>query len=271
MGAYPFSRARRVELSGGFRRVSFQEEVDTSVIDSVGNLISYNEQKSSPYPSLNLAEGTAAYVYDTSIFGATSPVIGKRYRLELGATGGSLNYLAALADFRGYVMPVRRLTLAARVLHYGRYGGKSEDATLNPLYIGYPGLIRGYDPGSFTSDECVGGNGSTCPIIDRTSGSRMVIGNAELRFPLFGILGGSSFYGPFPIEGAIFYDVGVAWTRATKPGFRSGSDKRVPVQSVGASIRVNVFGYIVVEMNYVKPLNRPVKGAHWEFNFIPGF
>jgi Tol biopolymer transport system component len=267
MGAYPFSRARRVELSGGFRRVSFQEEVDTSVIDSVGNVVSYDEQKSSPYPALNLAEGTAAYVYDTSIFGATSPVLGKRYRLEMGGTGGSLNYLAALVDFRAYVMPVRRLTLAARVLHYGRYGGKSEDVRLNPLFIGYAGLIRGYDPGSFTPAEC--GN---CPIIDRISGSRMLIGNVELRFPLFGILGGSSYYGPFPIEGAVFYDAGVAWTRATRPAL-SGSDpkQRLPVGSIGGALRVNVLGYIVVEVDYVKPLDRPKKGAHWEFNFIPGF
>ena len=42
------------------------------------------------------------------------------------------------------------------------------------------------------------------------------------------------------------------------------------MSSIGAGARVNVFGYAVVEVDYVKPLDRD-KGWHWVFNFTPGF
>jgi hypothetical protein len=43
------------------------------------------------------------------------------------------------------------------------------------------------------------------------------------------------------------------------------------VKSVGAGARVNLFGYAVVEIDYVKPLDRPRKGWIWQFNFSPGW
>jgi outer membrane protein assembly factor BamA len=167
-------------------------------------------------------------------------------------------------------MPIRPITIAARVMHYGRYGPDAEYQSFSPLYIGYDGLIRGYDFNSFSVDECDQAT-QTCPILNRLIGSRMLIANAELRFPLLGIFGASNYYGPFPIEGLAFYDAGVAWgsDSATRPTFLGGDTK--PVSSVGGGIRVNVFGLLVFEVDYVKPLDRPKKGAFWQFNFIPGF
>ena len=52
------------------------------------------------------------------------------------------------------------------------------------LFIGYPELLRGYDIGSFTTAECVAGSLGTCESFDRLIGSRMLIGNLELRFTL---------------------------------------------------------------------------------------
>jgi len=44
--------------------------------------------------------------------------------------------------------------------------------------------------------------------------------NAELRFPLFGLLGaGGGYYGAFPLEVGAFYDAGVAWTKDNDPWF----------------------------------------------------
>ena len=83
--------------------------------------------------------------YDTSNFGATSPVQGQRYRLEASPTFGSINFTSLLADYRRYFMPVSFYTIAARVMHYGRYGSGGEDPRLFPLFIGYPNLVRGYD------------------------------------------------------------------------------------------------------------------------------
>ena len=50
-------------------------------------------------------------------------------------------------DFRTYLMPVRPFTFAFRGLYYGRYGSDAEDQRLPALYLGYPGLVRGYDSG----------------------------------------------------------------------------------------------------------------------------
>ncbi len=267
LATYPFSRAKRIELNAGYRHVSFEQQLQTVVYDFTGQYVGYDETTTHPYPSLDLAEGTVAFVHDTSVFGATSPLVGNRYRLEVGGTAGSKTYATVLADYRRYVMPVRPFTLAGRLLHYGRYGKDSDYNEYSLLYLGYPGLMRGYDINSFTYADCEGN--ADCPIINRIAGSRLLIGNLELRFPLLGLFGGSGYYGPFPIEALAFYDVGVAWGAATKPTFFGGDQK--PVHSAGAGFRVNVFGFLVAEIDYVKPFDRPAKGAFWQFSLVPGF
>src|SRR3989454_10096799 len=82
---------------------------------------------------------------------------------------------------------------------------------------GYSSLVRGYDIGSFSAGECGNGNGTTCPVFDQLIGSKILVGNIELRFPPFGLLGvGGGYYGALPIEAGIFYDAGVAWTGSGK-------------------------------------------------------
>jgi outer membrane protein assembly factor BamA len=152
-------------------------------------------------------------------------------------------------------------------MYYGRLGNDAEDVRLPALNIGYPGLVRGYDSGSFESTECVGGGIDSCPAFDRLFGSKVAIANAELRFPIWGAFGGSQFYGPIPVEAAIFGDAGVAWGRSAR--FVEGDHE--PVFSVGAAIRVNVFGFAVAEIDYVRPLDRPQRGWMWQFSLRPGF
>jgi Tol biopolymer transport system component len=268
--AYPFSRAHRFELSAAARRISFKSELRTEFFDiNTGQFLGQEKEKLPSAEALNLAEGGAALVYDTSIFGATSPILGRRYRLEVTPTFGTVQYTGVLADIRQYVMPVRPYTLAARVIHYGRYGNGAEDERFFPLFLGYPQLIRGYDYNSFSADECGTTDGS-CPVFDQLLGSRLILANAELRFPLFGAFGAKSFYGPIPIELVGFADAGIAWTRNEKAEFMSGGTRKW-VKSVGAGARINLFGYAVVEIDYVKPLDRPRKGWIWQFNFSPGW
>src|SRR3989454_12080658 len=82
---------------------------------------------------------------------------------------------------------------------------------------GYSSLVRGYDIGSFSAGECGNGNGTTCPVFDQLIGSKILVGNIELRFPPFGLLGvGGGYYGALPIEAGIFYDAGVAWADSAK-------------------------------------------------------
>ena len=272
MAAYPFSRAQRIEATGGYRRISFEEETRTSVFDGAsGQFIDTTDQTVSPYPALNLAEGSVALVYDTSVYGATSPLLGRAYRFEVGAVAGSLGYRTLLGDVRQYVMPVRPFTLATRALFYGRVGSGANDTRLNPIYLGYPGLVRGYDPNSIDATECEA-NTQTCHIIDRIVGSKVLIGNVELRFPLLGLFGANNYFGPFPVEGAFFLDGGAAWNgrtfRDAPKLFGAGHQS---VYSAGAAVRVNVFGMAVLEVDYVWPLDRPQKNHIWQFNLTPGF
>jgi WD40 repeat protein len=268
--SYPVSTAARFEFSAGVDNVSFDTQIETQAIaQSDGYLIYDSVTTGPPFSDINLATATAAFVYDNSYFGATSPLLGQRFRLEVSPAAGSLNWVTLLADYRRYVMPVRPFTIAARVMHFGRYGSGAEDARLTPLYLGYPSLVRGYDIGSFDINECPPGS-SACPAFDRLLGSRLLVGNLELRFPLLGVLGlGSGYYGALPLEAALFADGGLAYCSGDNANFCIGDNRAV--YSTGAALRINVLGYAVGEIDFVKPWQRPDKGWYVEFSLTPGF
>jgi hypothetical protein len=271
VAAYPFNRARRVEITGGFQRVSFDQQVKTRVISPLTGEVLFDRTTTAALAqSLNLGTIGMAGVFDTSVFGPTSPVAGQRYRFELTPTAGTIAFTGVLADYRRYITPAPFYTIAGRILHYGRYGGDSEDNRLPALFVGYPQLVRGYDIGSFDASECAAGTPASCRIFDRLLGSRMLVGNAELRFPLlrpFGVRQGM--YGPIPIEVAFFGDAGLAWTSDDTPAFVGGSRK--PVASVGVTFRANLFGFAIGQFDLARPLQRPGKGWVFGFNLTPGF
>ena len=267
--SYPFSQSLRVEINGSFNNKSFSNKLQTTAIslDDGRTLIDKSEDLPT-IPSLNFGAVSTALVFDNSYMGATGPIFGSRYRLEVGDIFGSLNWINVLADYRQYFMPVRPFTIAFRILHTGRYGKNADDSRVAPLYIGYPELVRGYSNSSFDANECLV-NG-TCPVYDNLLGSKVLVGNIELRFPLFGVLGlGSGYYGFLPVEAAVFYDAGVAWRNNQKPAFLGGSRK--PVTSFGAGLRMNLFGYAVAEIDYVHPFDRPGKKWLWQFKLSQGF
>ncbi|MGH7499047.1 MAG: BamA/TamA family outer membrane protein [Gemmatimonadales bacterium] len=271
--SYPFSDVQRLDFSTGYTNVSFDEELQTAAFDAVtGAQVLQNTENLPTSPSLNLGVASMALVYDNSLFGATGPVLGQRYRLEVTPTVGSLSYVGVLADYRKYVMPVRPFTLAARLLHYGRYGQGGEDDRLQPLFLGDPGLVRGYTFGSFDASECNPPPNApdSCPVFDRLLGSRIAVTSLELRFPLLGALGvGSGYYGAFPVDFLVFGDGGLAWDTQDEPSFAGGDRK--PVFSAGAGLRVNLLGFAIGEVDLVRPFDRPGKGMVWQFNLQQGF
>jgi Tol biopolymer transport system component len=269
--AYPFNRAQRVEFQGGVTRISFDQIVETSAFSlRTGELIANDSSETSLAAPLSLATTSAALVFDTANYGATSPVQGQRYRFEASPTFGGVNFTSMLADYRRYFMPVSFYTIAVRALHYGRYGSGGEDTRLFPLFLGYPNLVRGYDVGSFQAGECIPTAASECPAFDRLVGSRVLVGNLELRFPLLRPFGASQrMYGPIPVEMALFADGGVAWSRGDKPSFLGG-DKQ-GVGSAGVAFRVNVLGFAVAQFDFARPFQRPGRGWVFQFNLSPGF
>jgi hypothetical protein len=270
LAAYPLNRARRVEVQGGVTQIVFDQIVRTDIYSPVtGQLLLSRTNKTSTGDPLILGTSSVAFVSDTSSFGATSPVFGERYRLEAAPTFGTLNFTSVLGDYRRYIMPVPLYTVAGRLLHYGRYGGGSSDPRLYPLYLGQPTLVRGYDVGSFSANECVPNAVSGCPVFDRLLGNRLLVGNVEFRFPLLRpFKPARQSYGFLPVEAAVFADGGVAWHTPQSTTSLSGADG---VASVGATFRVNLFGSAVLQFDIVRPLQRPRAGVVYQFNLTPGF
>jgi hypothetical protein len=270
MVAYPFSRATRFEISAAAEHIGFSGEVETSFFDPVtGQLLAVDTVDAPGAPGLTLGRVGAALVRDSTVFGATSPVLGERFRFEVAPTFGQLNVTNLTADYRQYLMPVTPVTWATRVLHYGRYGSSSEDSRLFPMFLGYSTLVRGYDANSFEAGECTQTADGSCPEFDRLIGSRMIVINTELRAPAVGLFKRSLSYGALPVELFGFFDAGVAWTQDEDPSFTGGS--RGWISSTGLGARINAFGYLIAEFNAIRPLNRTGKGWVFGFNLRPGF
>jgi len=161
---------------------------------------------------------------------------------------------------------------------FGRFG---RDADRFPVFLGNPELIRGYTAGSFRNHECVANpqtNSQTgCAELDQMIGSKIALANVELRFPLTrSLVLGFLPLGFPPIEGAIFFDIGLAWDdSSTVKWQRSAGENpvlvRAPLRSWGGSIRANVFGLLIMRLDYTKPLDRPLKHPYWTISLGPTF
>lgn len=288
--AYPFSTTRRVEGSLGFTRYSYDTEVDEYLLDPSGQFVIDQRRRSidTGRDPLNLAQASIAWVGDNSFFGFTSPVRGGRFRYELEANSGTLNFAGALADWRRYFSPHRSVTLAVRGLHFGRYGPDGADQRIQPLFLGYETLVRGYAQESFSSSECVGQptsiiGGSRCAAFDRLVGAKIAVANFEFRIPVIGTEEFGLVDLPWiPIEFLAFADIGMAW--GSRLGGASGGTVApdltwsrepdrlgAPVASVGLSSRFNLLGMLILEAYWAHPFQRPAKGAHWGFSLAPGW
>ncbi|HEX2092638.1 MAG TPA: BamA/TamA family outer membrane protein [Longimicrobiaceae bacterium] len=286
LAQYPFSQVQRVEFSGGLRRISQDaqvQEISGPPIRVGGQIVGYQPVAYDEFDDprfevgYNLAEGTAALVYDNALLGYTSPFAGQRYRFEITPTLGSLQFVQALADYRRYLF-MRPFTLAVRGLHFGRYGRNAETLengqSLQQLYLGQPYLMRGYyDAYGRCRDNPVQ-NGQDCDIAQQLFGSRVGVASAELRFPLIRQLVVGTSLGLPPIEGIAFFDAGVAWDKSTEVVFERGLQqdptRRGILTSAGVGGRVNLFGYLILEIDYVNAFERD-RGWHWQFALQPGF
>ena len=151
-------------------------------------------------------------------------------------------------------------------MHVGRYGSDADSGRISPLFVGFPTFVRGYDIYSFDPHDCYPGK---CIQLDELEGSRMLVANAEIRTPLVGMFKGRIDHGHVPADFFGFFDSGVAWSGAGAPG--SSFSDRPWVKSTGAGLRVNAFGFAVIELSGVYAFDRP--RDKWQFLFAlqPGF
>jgi outer membrane protein assembly factor BamA len=157
---------------------------------------------------------------------------------------------------------------------FGRYGRDAEDEILVPLFLGYPEILHGYGFGSFSATECpdaqnADGAVRLCAPIDNLIGSRMAVANFEIRAPIPGLFRGEIEYARVPVELVGFFDAGVAWSAGTRPEFAGGT--RPLARSVGAAVRVNVFGLFVAELSAARPLDRVTRSLRWQLGIRQGF
>ena len=260
VASYAFSRARRVEFHATTGQLTFAR----------GSQPRIDQDGWTAPSSLTFAGAGAAIVSDTTRVGGASVAIGERYRFEVGPTVGTTRYLNVLADYRRYFMPVRFYTIAARVLHFGRYGAGADDPRVPPLYLGSPTLVRGYAAGSQMMSDCSTAASAECRRVDRMIGSRLAVGNVELRFPLLTPFGVSpQVYGPVPVELALFVDAGLVghpprtpWSSAASPG---------SAWSAGVTLRTSVLGLGLGQFDIVRPSHGPRPGWVFQFNLAPAF
>ena len=309
--SYPFSKTARAEFGGGVSRNSYMVTRYSTYYDTLGryidfqrNRISNDKYNSDPYNNvgvlrpITLMQVSAALVGDNSYFGIASPLSGFRYRLQAEYDFGSLKFFSPTIDLRKYVR-IKPVTVAARFNTFGRFG---EDTGLYPYYIGYPFLIRGYESQTFYgSGSNQSSNGFT---IDQLSGSRVAVANFEIRLPFTGPEKLSAIKSKFLFsELNLFFDAGLAWNRGDQIKFQKSPDfigdlpqvdntgqivkdakgdpiivptyntkQRVPALSAGISLRVNLFGALILEPYYAIPFNRTdTKKPVFGLNFTPGW
>ena len=273
--SYPFSRFNRIEL--GMHAVNIAEaNLDLRTFyDANGPFDQQLVQGGGP--SATFVQPSIAHVHDNTLFGWVGPFAGSRSRFSVSPALGSWQFTAGLADYRRYIF-FRPFTIAVRGMMFGRFG---RDADRFPVFLGSTELIRGYTAGSIRNHECTANPESTsqtgCAELDQLIGSKIAVGNVELRFPLTrSLVLGFLPVGFPPIEGALFYDIGMAWDDAStvKWNRKPGEDPvlvRTPLRSWGGSIRANVFGFMIVRLDYTKPLDRVLKHSYWTISLGPTF
>ena len=264
---YPFSVTKRVEVGAAAEFYSSRVTEYSDYYDPVfQNYLGSDQKKQPKGPSLNLNNINAAFVGDNSYFGLTAPLQGWRYRFGAEQYFGDYQFTALLADARKYLY-LKPITLAVRGLSYARTGGNSTAFSLQyPLFAGNSNFVRGYDRKVFAATD-------DPDFIYRTVGSKMVVGNVEIRLPFTGPRRLSVIKSNFLVTDLnVFFDAGMAFYENSD--LKEGAFlQHKPIFSTGVSMRVNLFGYLVLEPYFALPISAPESERTWRFglNFIPGW
>ncbi|MDH3496534.1 MAG: BamA/TamA family outer membrane protein [Gemmatimonadota bacterium] len=274
----PFNRFRRVEFGLRLTDVGLAEQQVIQTFDPVTGAFLGQDVVTRGLGHDAYVQPSVALVFDNSVSLWVGPLMGRRHRFEYAPAIGEVRYHQFLADYRRYDHLVGPFTLATRALFFGRFG---RDDNRFLVSLSNTDFIRGYTFGSFRDNECltdVSGTLTGCAALDQVIGTRVGVFNAELRFPLVRALalGILPLWFP-PIEGALFFDAGIAWQQGNALVWkREPTDNpavvRQPLASWGFSARVNMFGFAIFRFDYTKPLTR-ADGvpSYWTVSIGPTF
>ena len=129
---------------------------------------------------------------------------------------------------------------------------------------------------SFYNNISYGYLGYNTLNVSTLSGSKMIIGNAELRLPVSGPKVLAMFKSKwFLADLNFFFDAGLAWYKRDNVKLawqQHGPDEKIPVFSAGTSLRINLLGYLIIEPYYAIPFqNGGWKNKTFGINFVPGW
>lgn len=296
--SYPFSRINRFEIGASAATYSYRIDRFSQYYEMNNGFPAYfigSDRNKVPLEEANQYYNTtyginfqnfkifgfdAAFVGDNTNFGITAPLSGHRYRIGINQLFGDFNLSMASADLRKYVR-INKITIAGRFLSSFAFG-KDQNQFYAQQFIGYPTFIRGYEYNSFYKEGDMSSPGFG---IDQLVGSKTVVANFEVRLPFTGPKKISAIESKFLFSDLnAFFDFGLAFNSDSEVRFSSQSKpvgtnpdnspvySRVPAMSAGLSLRVNVFGYFVLEPYYAIPFQRKnLKGGIFGLTFAPGW
>jgi Tol biopolymer transport system component len=275
---YPISRFQRIE---GSLRLANVDDAVLSILEpynpATGFATADPTLETNNRAGVNYFQPSTAIVFDNSLFGYTGPFYGRRWRLEFAQTVGDWRFSQVTADYRRYDKIAGPLVFATRLLYFGRIG---RDAERFRIFGGNTDLIRGNTSGSYRRHECLNADDvnteTGCAELDRLVGTQIGVASAEIRFPILTPAFGFLPQGFPPIEGAIFYDLGLTWDENSTIRWsrQAGDDPirvRTPLQTFGASVRMNLFGFAIARLDYSRPQERRSVGGLWTFSLGPAF
>ncbi|HEY3216235.1 MAG TPA: hypothetical protein VGK93_07045 [Candidatus Eisenbacteria bacterium] len=241
--SYPFDRFRRMDL--GYAQMFVERTFFDDQFFETGR-----EFRSVSSPQISL-------IGDNTLFGYYGPVNGQRYNLTFSPSfswfDNGLAYRTVTFDMRRYWDLTHGYTFAGRFL-----GGYSEGRDPQVFRVGGFSTIRGYS--DFDS-----------------TGSRVALVNAELRFPFIQQLGvvGPVPLGVFNLRGAVFADAGFAWDRGEAVRVSEQVDGRRHLRDLmfgfGTGVRTAVYFFILkLDMAWATDLVETSE-PRWHFTIGPEF
>ncbi len=268
---YPFSTTKRVEANVA---MDFYQQRSTAYItyyDTIFNrleVVGSDQERGPRGPRFRMGNVGAAFVGDNAFFGFTSPLQGWRYRVGLERYLGFWNFNTALVDGR-YYHRMGKVTLAGRGLTYFRWGGNANNVNeVFPFFVAQPWFVRGYGQRLFEDDP---------GLFERIAGSKIGVANAEIRIPFTGPRAIALIpFGGLLTDLNFFFDAGVAYFRSSdldEQPLGSTIPQHKPILSTGVSLRVNLFGALIIEPFFALPISvdKDVRKWGWGLNIQPGW
>jgi hypothetical protein len=239
---WPFSRFSRVEAQFRLER--------SNRLDLVGG------DPREPRRVGWLASHYVSLVRDNSLWLPTGPIDGERRNITVGLTNdlsnGRFDSWLVLLDQRRYFRLAPQSAYAVRAFGYYSAGSRPRRVALGGTWG-----MRGY------------------PMLGNVEGSRAVMLNQELRFPLSNFLAIGFPFGELRlpgIQGALFNDLGGAWTKE--------STHRGLLGSAGFGLRMSLFYALVLRLdmgwryslgNFDAYSMPQLAGRPWFVDFFFGF